>query len=149
MPLPSGTKLGSYEVLAPSRRAGWVRSIARDAKLNRDVALKVLPEEFAAHPQRLARFRREAQVLASLNHPNIAAIYGLEEDRALILELVQGDNPSGPMPAETVLALARQLAEALDYAQERGIVHRDWKPANIKVTPEARIKVLDFAWSRP
>jgi serine/threonine protein kinase len=83
-------------------------------------------------------------VLASLNHPNIAAIYGLEEDRALILELVQGDNPSGPMPVETVLASARQLAEALDHAHERGIAHRDWKPANIKVTPEGRIKVLDF-----
>jgi serine/threonine-protein kinase len=104
--------------------------------------------EFAAHPQRLVRFRREAQVLASLNHPSLAAIYGLEEDRALILELVQGDNPSGPMPVETVLALARQLAEALDYAHERGIVHLDWKPVNIKVTPEDRIKVLDFGFGR-
>src|SRR5271169_392381 len=113
MALTPGSRLGPYEILAPLGAGGMGEVYrARDTKLNRDVAIKVLSREFAGHPERLARFRREAQVLASLNHPNIAAIYGLEEDRALILELVEGENPSGPMPVERVLELARQLAEA-------------------------------------
>jgi Tol biopolymer transport system component len=120
---------------------------ARDTKLNRDVALKVLPPAFAAHPERLRRFEREAQVLASLNHPNIAAIYGVEE-RALVMELVEGEALRGPLPLEQALTLARQLAEALEYAHDRGVVHRDLKPANIKVTPEGKVKVLDFGLAK-
>src|SRR5215471_378580 len=115
---------------------------ATDTKLNRDVAVKVLPDTFAADADRLSRFTREAQVLASLNHPNIAAIYGVEE-RALILELVEGQTlaeriAAGPVPVDEALQMARQIAEALEYAHERGIVHRDLKPANIKITPEGR-----------
>src|SRR6516162_3099789 len=106
---------------------------ATDTKLNRDVAIKVLPDAFAQDADRLARFTREAQVLASLNHPNIAAIYGVEE-RALVMELVEGETLAGPLPLEKALDYAHQIADALDAAHERGIVHRDLKPANIKVT---------------
>jgi serine/threonine protein kinase len=120
---------------------------ATDTKLNRDVAIKILPEAFAQDADRMARFQREAQVLASLNHPNIAAIYGVEE-RALIMELVEGETLHGPLPVETALDYARQIAEALEYAHEKGIVHRDLKPANIKVTPEGRSKVLDFGLAK-
>src|SRR5262249_52937551 len=116
---------------------------ATDTKLNRDVAIKILPDAFANDPDRMARFAREAQVLASLNHPNIAAIYGVEE-RALIMELVEGETRPRGLPPETALNYARQIAEALEYAHERGVVHRDLKPANIKVTPEGKVKVLDF-----
>ena len=125
---------------------------ATDTKLNRDVAVKVLPDSFAADPDRLSRFTREAQVLASLNHPNIAAIYGVEE-RALILELVEGPTlaeriATGPIPVEEAIPIARQIAEALEYAHDRGIIHRDLKPANVKVTPEGRVKVLDFGLAK-
>jgi serine/threonine protein kinase/Tol biopolymer transport system component len=120
---------------------------ATDTKLNRDVAIKILPDAFAQDADRMARFQREAQVLASLNHPNIAAIYGVEE-RALIMELVEGETLHGPMPVETAINYAKQIAEALEYAHERGIVHRDLKPANIKVTPEDRVKVLDFGLAK-
>jgi len=116
---------------------------ATDTKLNRDVAIKILPDAFAGDPDRLARFAREAQVLASLNHPNIAAIYGVEE-RAIVMELVEGSDLSGPLPLETALPLIHQLIDALEYAHERGVIHRDLKPANIKITPEGRLKVLDF-----
>src|ERR1044072_46782 len=116
---------------------------ATDTKLNRDIAIKVLPDSFANDPERLARFTREAQVLASLNHPNIAAIYGVE-DRALVLELVEGTEPRGPMPLGEALPLIHQLIDALEYAHDKGIVHRDLKPANLKVTPDGRLKVLDF-----
>src|SRR3954453_16163007 len=121
---------------------------ATDTKLNRDVAIKVLPDAFAQEPDRLSRFTREAQVLASLNHPNIAAIYGVE-DRALVLELVEGPTlaqriAAGPIAIEDALPIARQIAEALEYAHEKGIVHRDLKPANIKMTPQGHVKVLDF-----
>src|SRR6476646_5705862 len=116
---------------------------ATDTKLGREVAIKVLPEAFAQDPDRMARFAREAQVLAALNHPNIAAIYGVEE-RALVMELVEGSTLTSPMPLEEALPVARQIAEALEYAHEKGIIHRDLKPANIKVTPEGRVKVLDF-----
>jgi serine/threonine-protein kinase len=121
---------------------------ATDTKLNRDVAIKVLPDSFANDPDRLARFGREAQVLASLNHPNIAAIYGVEE-RALVMELVEGPTLAerlmqGRVPLDEALPIAKQIAEALEYAHEKGVVHRDLKPANVKVTPEGRVKVLDF-----
>ena len=116
---------------------------ATDTKLNRDVAIKVLPEAFAGDPDRLARFTREAQVLAALNHPNIAAIYGVE-DRALVMELVEGEELKGPLPVDTAIAYAKQIAEALEAAHEKGIIHRDLKPANIKATPQGTIKVLDF-----
>ena len=121
---------------------------ATDTKLNRDVAIKVLPDAFANDPDRLARFTREAQVLASLNHPNIAAIYGVEE-RALVMELVEGsDAAPDRAPSEEALPIIHQLIDALEYAHEKGIVHRDLKPANIKVTPEGRVKVLDFGLAK-
>ena len=126
--------------------------LATDTKLGRDVAIKILPDSFAADPDRLARFTREAQVLASLNHPNIGAIYGVEE-RALVLELVAGPTladriAQGPVPLDEALPIARQIAEALEYAHEKGIIHRDLKPANVKVTPEGRVKVLDFGLAK-
>src|SRR5882672_3150664 len=125
---------------------------ATDTKLNREVAIKIIPEAFAQDADRLARFTREAQVLASLNHTNIAAIYGVEE-RALVMELVEGPTlaeriAQGPIPLEEALPIARQIAEAFEYAHERGIIHRDLKPANIKVTPEGRVKVLDFGLAK-
>src|SRR5216110_3330272 len=120
---------------------------ATDTKLGRDVAIKVLPESFANDPDRLARFTREAQVLASLNHPNIAAIYGVE-DRALVMELVEGEHLEGPLPIDTALNYARQIAEALEYAHERGVIHRDMKPANVKVTPQGIVKLLDFGLAK-
>src|SRR5262249_1759400 len=115
---------------------------ARDTKLKRDVAVKVLPEAFASDVERMARFQREAEVLASLNHPNIAAIYGVEE-RALVMELVEGESPKGPLPFEEAWKIAMQIAEGLEYAHEKRGVHRDLKPANVKVTPEGRVKILD------
>ena len=116
---------------------------ARDTKLDREVAVKVLPAALARDPERLARFEREAKVLASLNHPHIAQLYGVEGE-ALIMELVEGESPHGPLPIETALTYARQIADALEAAHEKGIVHRDLKPGNVKVTPEGIVKVLDF-----
>jgi serine/threonine-protein kinase len=129
---------------------------ARDSKLNREVAIKVLPEGFAQDAERVARFQREAQLLASLNHPNIAAIYGLEESngvRALVMELVEGPTladriAAGPIPLDEALTIARQIAEALEVAHERGVIHRDLKPANVKVTPDDKVKVLDFGLAK-
>ncbi len=125
---------------------------ATDTKLNREVAIKILPEAVASDPTRLARFAREAQVLASLNHPGIAAIYGVEE-RALVMELVEGETleekiRTGPMIAHDALPIARQLAEALSYAHDKGVIHRDLKPANIKITPEGTVKILDFGLAK-
>jgi serine/threonine-protein kinase len=111
--------------------------LATDTKLGRDVALKILPDAFAQDAERMARFEREAQVLAALNHPKIAAIYRIE-NRALVMELVEGESPKGQLPLETVLDYARQIAEALEAAHEKGIVHRDLKPANIKITPDGQ-----------
>jgi len=116
---------------------------ATDTKLGREVAIKVLPESFANDPARMARFEREAQLLAALNHPNIAAIYGIEQG-ALVMELVEGEDLHGPLPLETALHYARQIADALEAAHEKGIVHRDLKPGNIKVTPAGQVKLLDF-----
>ncbi len=157
MAFTSGTQLGSYEILSPLGKGGmgevWR---ARDQKLGREFAIKTLPEEFAKDEERLARFEREAKLLASLNHPNIAAIYGLEEHdgtRFLVLELVEGDTLAerlrrGAIPIEESLTLAFQIAEALEAAHEKGVIHRDLKPANIKVTPDGKIKVLDFGLAK-
>jgi serine/threonine-protein kinase len=120
---------------------------ATDTKLGRDVAIKVLPESFAHDADRMARFQREAQVLAALNHPNIAQIYGIEE-RALVMELVEGETLRGPLPIETAVQYARQIADALEAAHEKGVVHRDLKPANIKVRHDGTVKVLDFGLAK-
>jgi serine/threonine protein kinase len=164
--LTAGKKLGIYEIVS-SLGAGGMGEVylARDTKLHRDVALKILPETMARDAQRMARFEREAQVLASLNHPNIAAIYGLEESngvRALVMELVEGQTlgekiagegsalprQRTALPYEEVLPIAKQIAEALEYAHERGVIHRDLKPANVKITPEGTVKVLDFGLAK-
>jgi serine/threonine protein kinase/Tol biopolymer transport system component len=155
--LSAGTRLGPYEILS-ALGAGGMGEVyrARDTKLGRDVALKILPDTFAADPERLARFQREAQVLASLNHPHIGAIYGLEESdgvRALVLELVEGPTladriAQGAIPLDEALPIARQIAEALEAAHEQGVIHRDLKPANIKVRPDGTVKVLDFGLAK-
>ncbi len=148
MPLSIGDKIGHYEVLSLLGQGGMGEVYrARDTKLKRDVAIKVLPETVARDRERLARFQREAEVLASLNHPNIAHIYGVE-DRALVMELVEGESPKGPMPFEEAWKICSQIAEALDYAHDKGIVHRDLKPANVKVTPEGVVKLLDFGLAK-
>jgi len=142
--LASGARLGPYEILAPLGAGGMGEVYrAKDTKLDREVAIKILPAALAQDPERLARFEREAKVLASLNHPNIAQIYGIE-DRALIMELVEGEPLHGPLPIETALNYARQIADALEAAHDKGIVHRDLKPANIMITPAGVVKVLDF-----
>src|ERR1700674_3675565 len=158
MALGTGTKLGSYEVLAPIGAGGMGEVYqAHDTKLGRDVAIKVLPEAFAHDPERLSRFQREAKMLAALNHPNIASIYGLEQTNGtsyLVMELVPGDTLAerikrdGAIPVEEALTIAKQIAEALEAAHEKGIVHRDLKPANVKLTPEGKIKVLDFGLAK-
>jgi Tol biopolymer transport system component/predicted Ser/Thr protein kinase len=149
VPLSPGNKLGPYEILALIGKGGMGEVYrARDTKLDRDVAIKVLPDALAGNPERIARVMREAKVLAALNHPNIAIIYGLE-DRAIVMELVEGPTladrlRAGQIPLAETLAIATQIAEALDAAHEKGIVHRDLKPANIKVKPDGTVKVLDF-----
>ena len=134
-------------------RAGWVAVYrARDSKLGREVALKVLPEALANDAEYMARFHREAKVLASLNHPHIATIHGLEAN-AIVMELVEGATlaermAKGAIPVEEALAIARQIAEALEYAHEKGVIHRDLKPANVKITPDGVVKVLDFGLAK-
>ena len=157
MPLASGSRLGSYEILSPIGAGGMGEVYrARDSKLNRDVAIKVLPDLFAGDPERLVRFQREAQTLAALNHPNIAHIHGLEVSggvRALVMEFVDGEDLAhrierGPIPLDEALPIAKQIAEALEAAHEAGIIHRDLKPANIKVRPDGTVKVLDFGLAK-
>src|SRR4051794_19581344 len=148
MALSPGTRIGAYEIQSLLGAGGMGEVYrARDTKLGRDVALKILPESFAQNPDRLARFEREAKVLASLNHPNIAQIYGFEENgetRVLVMELAVGSTLPVPQPIETALEYARQIADALEAAHEKGITHRDLKPANIMITAEGLVKVLDF-----
>jgi eukaryotic-like serine/threonine-protein kinase len=157
MPLAIGARLGPYDIVSPLGAGGMGEVYrANDTRLKRQVALKILPPELAADPDRLARFQREAEVLASLNHPRIAAIYGLEDAlgvKALVMELVEGPTladriAEGPMPIDEALLIARQIAEALEAAHERGIVHRDLKPANIKVRNDGAVKVLDFGLAK-
>ena len=159
-----GARLGSYEILAKIGEGGMGAVFrARDTKLDRDVAIKVLPEAFAHDAERLARFMREAKVLASLNHPHIAGIYGLETSPALpglpappafiVMELVEGEDLSqriakGAVPIDEALPIAKQIAEALEAAHEQGIIHRDLKPANIRVRPDGTVKVLDFSLAK-
>ena len=156
MALSAGTQLGRHKTLGLLGVGGMGEVYrAHDTRLGRDVALKVLPEAFAQDAERMARFEREAKVLASLNHPHIAAIYGLEEDggvRALVMELVEGPTLAGAiesrLPLEEALGIARQISEALEYAHERGVIHRDLKPANLKLTSEGNIKILDFGLAK-
>jgi eukaryotic-like serine/threonine-protein kinase len=152
-----GKTLGNFQITDQLGKGGMGEVYrAHDTKLNRDVALKILPAEFANDAERMGRFKREAQLLASLNHPNIAAIYGLEESggvRALIMELAEGPTLAerilkGPIPLDEALGIAQQIAEALEAAHEKGIIHRDLKPANIKVTPDGKVKVLDFGLAK-
>jgi serine/threonine protein kinase len=152
-----GKTLGTFILEAQIGKGGMGEVYkAKDQKLGRDVAIKVLPEEFAKDAERVARFQREAKLLASLNHPNIAAIHGLEEadgTHFLVLELIEGDTLAdringGPIPVEESLKLALQIAEALEAAHEKGVIHRDLKPANIKVTPDGKVKVLDFGLAK-
>src|SRR6201998_1033457 len=157
MGLRIGTQLGPYEILS-AIGAGGVGEVDRgtDTRLNRDVALKVFPEIFAADPDRMPRFEREARILGALNHPNIAAIYGLEEfnsSRALVMELVSGETLAGriargPIPLDEALPIAKQVAEALEYAHDHGVIHRDLKPANIKTTTDVTVKVLDLGLAK-
>src|SRR5262245_35481452 len=157
MSLVPGTRIGIYEV-AGSLGAGGMGEVYRadDTRLHREVALKILPERFAMEADRVARLEREAQILASLNHPNIAAIYGIEDTptiRALVLELIEGPTlaeriAQGALPVDQALAIASQVADALNAAHERGIIHRDLKPANIKVRADGTVKVLDFGLAK-
>ncbi len=157
MSLTPGTKLGPYEIVSPLGAGGMGEVYrARDKKLGREVAIKILPEQFAQDHQRMSRFEREAQLLAALNHPHIAHIYGFEDSdgaHALVMELVEGPTlaeriEGGPLPLEETLQIARQIAEALEYAHDRGIIHRDLKPANVKLTADGNVKILDFGLAK-
>src|ERR1700730_8973375 len=157
MPLSAGDKLGHYEVVSLLGQGGMGEVYrVRDTKLKRDVALKVLPGTFLRDPERMARFQREAEVLASLDHPNIGPIYGMVESegvRSLVLALIEGPTledriATGPVPQEEAIAIARQIADSLEYAHDRGVIHRDLKPANVKTTPEGGVKVLDFGLAK-
>jgi serine/threonine protein kinase len=162
MSLFPGFHLGWYQIVAPLGAGGMGEVYrATDTKLGRDVALKVLPAEMASDTERLSRFEREARLLASLNHPNIAHVYGFEAARLddgtrarfLTMELVEGEDLAerlnrGPVPVDEALTIARQVAEALEEAHEKGIVHRDLKPANVKLTPDGKVKVLDFGLAK-
>jgi serine/threonine protein kinase len=164
LPLTPGTRLGPYEIVSAIGAGGMGEVYkARDTRLDRTVAIKILPEAFAADADRVARFQREAKTLAALNHPNIAHLYGLEgqerqdgQDRSpafIVMELVDGEDLSqriarGAIPIDEALPIAKQIAEALEAAHEQGIVHRDLKPANIKIRPDGAVKVLDFGLAK-
>src|SRR5271168_250295 len=157
MPLCVGEKIGHYEVLSLLGQGGMGEVYrARDTKLKRDVALKVLPATFLRDPERMARFQREAEVLASLDHPNIGHIYGIVDSgdaRGLVLALIEGPTladhiEAGPLTLDEAVAISKQIIEALEYAHDRGVVHRDLKPANIKITSEGVVKVLDFGLAK-
>ena len=157
MALLAGARHGSYEILSILGAGGMGEVYrARDTRLDRDVAIKILPESLAADPERIARFEREAKTLAALNHSNIAHIHGLEDAngiRALVMELVEGSTladriAQGPIAIAETLPIAKQIADALEAAHEQGIIHRDLKPANIKVRPDGTVKVLDFGLAK-
>src|SRR5438093_1307294 len=157
MPLTIGTQLGSHEITALLGKGGMGEVYrARDTKLKPEVAIKILPEEFSRDRDRVSRFQREAEVLASLNHPNIAAIYDIEEvneTRFLVLELVEGATLAeriqrGPIPVEEALDIAKHVCDALEAAHEKGIIHRDLKPANVKIAADGKVKVLDFGLAK-
>src|SRR5215468_2897312 len=152
-----GTRLGSLEISALIGKGGMGEVYrARDTKLKRDAAIKMLPDEFARDADRVNRFQREAEVLASLSHPNIAGIYDLQhlgETQFLVMELVEGETLAdlikrGPLPVEEALHIGKSICEALEAAHEKGIVHRDLKPANVKITPDGKVKVLDFGLAK-
>ncbi|MDX1583221.1 MAG: serine/threonine-protein kinase, partial [Thermoanaerobaculia bacterium] len=157
MQIDDGTSLAHYEIVAPIGKGGMGEVYrAKDTKLGREVAIKVLPEEFTTDAERLGRFEREARLLAALDHPQIASIYGIEQDdgvRFLVMQLAEGQNLAdrlarGPLPVDESIGIAKQLAEALEVAHEKGIIHRDLKPANIMVDDEGNAKVLDFGLAR-
>lgn len=157
MTLSPGTRIGAYEITAPLGAGGMGEVYrARDTRLGRDVAVKILPEAVANDRDRVMRFQREAQTLAALNHPHIAAIHGLEETdgmTALIMELVEGEDLArrlarSAIPTDEALAIAKQIADALEAAHDQGIVHRDLKPANVKIRPDGTVKVLDFGLAK-
>jgi|SRR5215472_9045046 len=157
MAMQPGTHLGPYEILSAIGAGGMGEVYrARDSKLGRDVAIKVLPEAFARDADRMPWFQREAKVLASLDHPNIASIYGLEDSgntHALVMQLAEGPTladriKQGPIPIEDALKIARQICDALEYAHEKGIIHRDLKPSNVKVSGDDRVKILDFGLAK-
>ncbi|MCA1650185.1 MAG: serine/threonine protein kinase, partial [Acidobacteria bacterium] len=157
MALSVGTRLGPYEIIAPLGAGGMGEVYrARDTKLGRSVAIKVILDEFAADEERIGRFEREAKMLASLNHPRIASLFGMEHvdgQHFLVMELIEGETLAdrlrrGPMQVEEALPIAVQIAEALEAAHEKGVVHRDLKPANVKITPDGQVKVLDFGLAK-
>ena len=157
MPLNTGTRLGPYEIVAPLGAGGMGEVYrARDTKLGRAVAIKVILDQFASDEERVGRFEREAKMLASLNHPRIASLFGMEHvdgQHFLVMELIEGETLAdrlrrGPMPVEEALPIAIQIAEALEAAHEKGVVHRDLKPANVKITPDGQVKVLDFGLAK-
>jgi serine/threonine protein kinase len=158
MSVTAGSQLGGYQVIAPLG-AGAMGEVwrARDGKLGREVAIKVLPEQFTADAERLRRFEREAKTLASLNHPNVAQIFGVDQvgDTCfLVLELVEGESLDerlrrGPLPLDEGLDVCRQIAEGLEAAHEAGVIHRDLKPANVRLTPDGKVKLLDFGLAKP
>ena len=157
MSLATGSRIGPYEVTAPLGAGGMGEVYrATDLNLKRQVAIKVLPASVAGDAQRVARFQREAEVLASLDHPNIARIYGLHDSdgvRAIVMEYVEGLTfaeriAKGPIPLDEALPIARQVADAFEFAHEKNVVHRDWKPANGKIKPDGTVKVLDFGLAK-
>src|SRR5262245_39083320 len=157
MTLPAGTKIGHYEIRSKIGEGGMGEVyLAKDIRLDRQVAIKALPEHLSSDADRLARFQREAKILASLNHPNIAAIHGLEEangQQYLVLEYIEGETlderiSRGPLPFDDAIEVAVHVADALESAHEKGVIHRDLKPGNIMVTPEGTVKVLDFGLAR-